>query len=97
MPVRNVQSAQGRVALSRIGQRRQVVIPKAVFDTLGLVEGDFVEVTAENRRVVMQPKRLVDLDDTLTSTEARKVRAGLAFVRKGRTKPWKQLKNELGL
>jgi AbrB family looped-hinge helix DNA binding protein len=97
MPVRNVTSAEGKAALSRIGQRRQVVIPKAVFDSLGLEEGDFVEVVAEGRRVVMRPKRLVDLDDTLTPAEARKVRAGLAEVRAGKTKQWKQLKNELGV
>ena len=97
MPVRSVASAQGKVSLSRIGQRRQVVIPKVVFDSLGLEEGDFVEVTAEDRRVVMRPKRLVDLDDTLAPAEALRVRAALTEVRKGRTKRWKQLKHELGV
>ena len=57
MPVRN---SERLPAISRIGQRRQVVIPKAVFEALQLREGDFVEMTVEHGRVAMRPKRLVD-------------------------------------
>ena len=32
------------MAISKVGQRRQVVIPKEICEDLGLKEGDFVEV-----------------------------------------------------
>jgi AbrB family looped-hinge helix DNA binding protein len=59
MPTRTAQadSSARTGALSRIGQRRQVVIPKEVFDALALAEGDFTEVTAENSRVAMKPRK----------------------------------------
>lgn len=31
-------------AISKIGQRRQVVIPRGICEDLGIKEGDFVEV-----------------------------------------------------
>ena len=34
------------MAISRLGQRRQVVIPKEICRSLGLEEGDFVEVNS---------------------------------------------------
>jgi len=83
-------------AVSRIGQRRQVVIPKAVFEALQLREGDFVEMTVERGRVAMRPKRLVDIDDVLTSREVAKVRQGEAQLKAGRSKPWRAVKRELG-
>ena len=60
--------------VSRIGQLRQVVIPKEVFDALNLAEGDFLEVTAQNGCVAMKRKRLDDAGNTLTPAEALKVR-----------------------
>ena len=83
-------------SFSRIGQRRQVVIPKSVFERLGLAAGDVMEFTLERNRVVMQPKRRVDLEDTLTPSEARKVRQGEAEIRTGRSRPWRQVRDELG-
>lgn len=83
--------------VSRIGQRRQIVIPKKVFDALNLAEGDFMEVTVEHGRVAMTRKRLVDADDTLTAAEARKVRHAENQIKAGKTKPWSQVKDELGL
>lgn len=82
--------------ISRIGQRRQVVIPKQVFDSLKLREGDFMEVTVERGRLHMRPKRLVDLDDTLTPREAAKVRRGEAELKAGQSKSWRTVKHELG-
>ncbi len=83
-------------AISRIGQRRQVVIPKAVFEALQLEEGDFVEVTVERGRLAMQPKRLVDVSDTLSARAAVKVREGEAQLKAGRSRPWRTVKRELG-
>ncbi len=82
--------------MSRIGQRRQVVIPKVIFEALQLREGDFVEMTVEHGRVAMRPKRLVDVGEVLTKREAAKVRAGEAQLKTGRSKPWRTVKHELG-
>ncbi len=82
-------------AISRIGQRRQVVIPKAVFEALKLQEGDFLEVSIESGRLAMRPKRLVDLDDFLSQDERAKVSQGEAQLKAGRSKPWRTIKHEL--
>jgi len=83
--------------VSRIGQRRQVVIPKRVFDALKLRAGDFVEVSAEGGRLQMRPKRLVDIgDDSLTAGEAVKVRRGESEIKAGQSKSWRTVKDELG-
>ena len=90
-------SAKKLRSTSRIGQRRQVVIPKAVLDELQLHEGDLLEVTAHAGCVSMKPKRVLDDDDTLTASEASKVRHGLKQLKQGNTRPWVQVKDELGL
>jgi AbrB family looped-hinge helix DNA binding protein len=55
--------------ISKIGQRRQVVIPKDICDELGLQEGDFVEVTSAEGKVIIKPKEVVDADEVLTSAQ----------------------------
>ena len=92
----SVRNSALSATVSRIGQRRQVVIPKRVFDALQLQEGDFVEVTVERGRLAMQPKRLVDVVDVLTKNEAAKVHQGEAQLRAGRSKPWRTVKHDLG-
>jgi AbrB family looped-hinge helix DNA binding protein len=83
--------------VSRIGQRRQVVIPKRVFDALKLRAGDFVEVSAEGGRLQMRPKRLVDVGEvTLSASEAVQVRRGEAEIKAGRSRSWRTVKDELG-
>lgn len=69
--------------IGKIGQRRQVVIPKDIFDALGLQTGDFVEVTQVKRTVVIKPKKIVDADDVLTPGEEAIVRQGEAQLRRG--------------
>ena len=46
------------MAVVRVRIRRQVTIPKKVFDKLQMEIGDFVEATAEDGKIVMIPKRL---------------------------------------
>jgi AbrB family looped-hinge helix DNA binding protein len=91
-----IETPRQPAAVSRIGQRRQVVIPKRLFEVLQLQEGDFVEVTAERGRLEMRPKRLVDVGDVLTKSEAAKVRRGEAQLKAGRSRPWRALKHDLG-
>ncbi len=83
--------------IGKIGQRRQVVIPKEIFDALGLQTGDFVEVTQVKRTVVIKPKKVVDADDVLTPEEEVMVRKGEQQLREGKSKPWQQIKHDLAL
>jgi hypothetical protein len=47
--------------------------------------------------VVIKPKKLVDADDVLTPEEEATVTKGEAELRQGKSKPWSQIKDELGL
>jgi AbrB family looped-hinge helix DNA binding protein len=96
MSSRTISSGPSRTTISRIGQRRQVVIPKVIFEALQLQEGDFMEVSAEAGRVFMKPKKLVDVDDVLTKEEERKVLKGEAQLKRGQSKPWRAVKHGLG-
>jgi bifunctional DNA-binding transcriptional regulator/antitoxin component of YhaV-PrlF toxin-antitoxin module len=94
----NVKSAASvREPVGRVGQRRQVVIPREIFEKLCMREGDFVAFSQQRNGVLVKPKRLVDPDDVLTAAEARKVRLGLRNIKEGKTKPWAEVKRELGL
>lgn len=85
------------MTISRLGQRRQVVIPKEICDELGLREGDFLEVALENRAVLVKPKKLVDVEDTLTAEEEKLVRKGEAQLKAGKGVPWEKAKRKLKL
>jgi len=97
MGARNPTLAEGIVARCKVGQSRQVIVPRSVFDRLGLEEGDLIELVARRRQIVMRAKRRVSPDDTLGASEARKVRHGLKQIRQGKTRPWRAIKDELGL
>ncbi|MEK7561015.1 MAG: AbrB/MazE/SpoVT family DNA-binding domain-containing protein [Patescibacteria group bacterium] len=77
--------------ISKLGQRRQVVIPKQIWDALGLQTGDYVEVQRVNRTVVIKPKKLVDAEDVLTSEQRAVIDAGitegLRDIKQGRVSP----------
>lgn len=83
------------MGISKLGQRRQVVIPKEICERLGLREGDFVEVTINKGAVVIRPKTLVDLDDILTSEEEAIVRKGEEQLRRGEYITLEELEHEL--
>ena len=44
----------------KIGASRQVVIPKRIYDQLGLAPGDYLEVELNDGRLTFTPKTLVD-------------------------------------
>lgn len=81
--------------ISKLGQRRQVVIPQDICDALGLEVGDFVEVQEQNGAVIIKPKKLVDADDVLTPEEARVVRRGEAQLKRGESITLDELEHEL--
>ena len=77
----NMQTTEQRgvvMPVGKIGQRRQVVIPKEIFDALGLQTGDFVEMKQVRGTVVIKPKKLVDADEMLTPEQRAVIDAGLA-------------------
>lgn len=83
--------------ISKLGQRRQVVIPKEICEELGLQEGDFIEVIRQGGAVVIKPKKVVDSDDILTPEEEEIVRRGEEQLRRGQSKSWQQIKHGLDL
>jgi AbrB family looped-hinge helix DNA binding protein len=82
--------------ISRVGQRRQVVIPREIAESLRMREGDFVAITKKADAVVIKRKRLVDDDTTVTPEEAKRLRRSQKQIKEGRFKLWSDLKHELG-
>ena len=78
--------------IGRVGQRRQVVIPREIFENLDMREGDSVGVEQHGHSVVIKPKKLVDPDDVISPDEARRLRRSLKQTRQGKTRPWSQVK-----
>jgi AbrB family looped-hinge helix DNA binding protein len=46
--------------LVKAGRSRQVTIPKQIFDSLGLKEGDYVQVELEGGRIVLTPVAVIN-------------------------------------
>nr|BAL52993.1 hypothetical protein HGMM_F04A11C11 [uncultured Acetothermia bacterium]BAL60165.1 hypothetical protein HGMM_OP4C801 [Candidatus Acetothermum autotrophicum] len=80
------------MAIVRVRPRRQVTIPKEIFDRLGLHEGDFVEVRCNKDKIVLEP---VDPDDVLTPEEEALVRLGEEQLRRGEYVLWEDVKKKL--
>ena len=84
------------MAISKVGQRRQVVIPKEICEDLGLKEGDFVEVKESWGFVLIKPKKLVDSDDDiLIPEEETLIRKGEAQLKRGEYVLWDYLKKRI--
>src|SRR3989344_746846 len=49
--------------LVKVMQRRQVVIPKELFEELGLMEGDYLEAELSKGKIVYTPKQIVNRDN----------------------------------
>ena len=83
--------------ISKLGQRRQVVIPKDICESLGMKIGDFVEVVQDGPTVVIKPKQGVDPEDTLSPEDEEMVRQGIEDIQRGDVRPWADVKHDLGL
>ena len=57
------------MSVVKVMQRRQVVIPKELFDALHLEVGDYLEARLEGDRLVYIPKKLVDRDEWYASKQ----------------------------
>ena len=71
------------VPLARVKQKGQVTIPAPIREELGLDEGDYVEVTREDNRIVLTPKAMVDRHPAIDAALAE----GLADIAAGRVSP----------
>src|SRR5919106_5519357 len=91
-----IKREEGVMPVSKLGQRRQVVIPKEACEELGLRVGDFVEVQVTRGTVVIKPKKLVDADDVLSAREEALVAKGEAELRRGEYITLKEFKHEVG-
>jgi AbrB family looped-hinge helix DNA binding protein len=49
----------------KVRPRRQVTIPKEIFNKLHLEEGDFIEAKAEDQKIILVPKKLVTKTDVI--------------------------------
>jgi len=92
-----MKTTQTQERIGRVGQRRQVVIPREILETVNLRAGDLVAFSAHRNGVLLRPKRVVDPGDTLTPDEAKIVRRGLAQLKRGESKPWRAVKDALSL
>ncbi|MGA2600572.1 MAG: AbrB/MazE/SpoVT family DNA-binding domain-containing protein [Bryobacteraceae bacterium] len=90
-----VKTATPRERIGRVGQRRQVVIPREMLETLKLREGDFVAFTRQANGVLIKPKRVVDPDDVLTREESALISKARQEMREGKYVTLAQLEPEL--
>ena len=58
----------------KIGVTRQIAIPKKLYEKLGLVPGDYLDVELEDDRLVLTPKMLVE----------KRLAEGLKDIKEGR-------------
>jgi AbrB family looped-hinge helix DNA binding protein len=69
----------------KVMDRRQVVIPKEIFEQLKLKTGDYLEATIDNGKIVYIPKQLVDRDAWYWSDEGQQhIGEALDDIKKGR-------------
>jgi bifunctional DNA-binding transcriptional regulator/antitoxin component of YhaV-PrlF toxin-antitoxin module len=84
-----------RERIGRVGQRRQVVIPREIFEKLRMREGDFVAFAPQRNGVLVKPKRVLDPDDVLTAAERALVKKAEREVRQGKYVTLDQLRHDL--
>jgi antitoxin MazE len=80
----------------KIRSKRQLTIPKIIFDDLGLKDGDYLEITRSKNRIVIKPMK-IDQDDILTTEEEKIVEKGFDQLKRGEYLNWEELKNELDM
>ena len=75
------------MSIVKIMQRRQVVIPKELFDSLQLNIGDYLEVKLNEGKLEYVPKELVDRDEWYASPQGEKaIATALREIKTGKDK-----------
>lgn len=93
--VHTIHTRNDPMTASKLGQRRQVVIPRDICEQLGLQVGDYVEVDVQGGTVIITPKKLVDADAVLTAEEEVLVRKGREELKRGEYVALEALDHEL--
>lgn len=62
MKIASVLLKKSSGAMTRIGPKHQVTIPKEIFGELGLEVGDYLEVRTRTDTITMVPKKLIPKD-----------------------------------
>jgi|HubBroStandDraft_5_1064220.scaffolds.fasta_scaffold24293_4 bifunctional DNA-binding transcriptional regulator/antitoxin component of YhaV-PrlF toxin-antitoxin module len=88
-------TAPPRERIGRVGQRRQVVIPREIFEKLQMREGDFVAFAPHRSGVLVKPKRVVDPDDVLTAEQSAVMKKAEREMRQGKFVTLDQLRHDL--
>jgi len=47
-------------SIMKISPQGQIRIPKKIMASLGMEEGDYVEVGVEKRQIILKPRKLID-------------------------------------
>lgn len=69
----------------KVMERRQVVIPKELFEQLGLEIGDYLEAKIKGGTIVYVPKKLVDRDPWYWSPEGQaRIQEAFEDIKEGR-------------
>ncbi len=68
------------MALTKVGPKYQVTIPKKAREAWGIRVGDIVEATASKDGIVLRPKLVVDKHPEIE----KRIREGLEDIKKGR-------------
>ena len=90
-----VKSTTTQERIGRVGQRRQVVIPREMLETLNIQEGDFVAFAQKQNGVLIKPRRVVDPDDILTPEESALLKKAEREMREGKFVTLAQLRHDL--
>ena len=95
LKLHTIKTRSDAMAASKLGQRRQVVIPRDLCKQVGLEVGDYIEVVVQGGTVIIKPKKLVDADLVLTPEEAIIVRKGREELKRGEYVTLEELDHEL--
>lgn len=60
MVTQTKQLQEERAPKVKVGESRQIVIPKKLYDKLNLVPGDYLEVTLWGERLVLTPQMFIE-------------------------------------
>ncbi len=77
------------MAITKVGPKYQITIPKAARKAAGIEIGDLIEATAAREGILLRPKVIVDKHPEVE----KRLREGLEDIKKGRvSRPFKSSK-----
>jgi bifunctional DNA-binding transcriptional regulator/antitoxin component of YhaV-PrlF toxin-antitoxin module len=80
-----------------IKSKANLVVPESIRRAAGFKNGDQLEFKVSGDMVTILPKsQTLAADDTLTPTEAKRVRHGTKQIKEGKFRLWGDIKHELG-